>query len=100
MRKLGLLLLACAVLGAQDLPPSTVAPVAPAAPPVLENTGKPMVASFHCTEEDIRLAGLGCSEQDPCPVYLELAAVDANSPKAQNAEVPEAAWEVGFSDLA
>ena len=77
MRKLGLLLLACVVLGAQDAPPAAVAPVVPAAPPVLENTGKPMVAPFHCTEEDIRSAGLGCSEQDPCPVYLELAAVEA-----------------------
>ena len=77
MRKLGLLLLACVVLGAQDAPPAAVAPVVPAAPPVLENTGKPMVASFHCTEEDIRSAGLGCSEQDPCPVYLELAAAEA-----------------------
>ena len=35
MRKLVLLLLACAVLGAQDLPPAAVAPVVPAAPPVL-----------------------------------------------------------------
>ena len=32
---------------------------------------------FHCTDEDIRSAGLTCSEQDPCPVYLELAAVES-----------------------
>ena len=77
MRKLGLLLLAYGVLGAQDLPPAAGAPVVPAAPVVLENTGKPMLAPFRCTEEDIRSAGLGCSEQDPCPVYLELAAVES-----------------------
>ena len=36
MRKLVLLLLACAVLGAQDLPPAAAPPVTPAAPLVLE----------------------------------------------------------------
>ena len=77
MRKLGSLLLACGALWAQDLPPATAPPVVPAAPVVLENTGKPMVAPFHCTEEDIRSAGLTCSEQDPCPVYLELATVES-----------------------
>ena len=77
MRNLVLLLLACVLLGAQDPPPAAVPPVVPAAPPVLENTGKPMVAPFHCTEEDIRSAGLGCSEEDPCPVYLELSAVES-----------------------
>src|ERR1017187_2904705 len=77
MRKLALLLLACGVFGAQDLPPAAGSPVVPAAPLVMANTGKPMLAPFHCTEEDIRSAGLECSEQDPCPVYLELAAVES-----------------------
>jgi len=31
-----------------------------------------MVAPFQCTDEDIRSAGLSCSDEDPCPVYLEL----------------------------
>ena len=53
---------------AQDQP--TTAP----APLVLENQGKPMLAPFQCSDEDIRSAGLACSEEDPCPVYLELAA--------------------------
>src|ERR1035437_5746388 len=79
MRKLASLLLACGALWAQDLPPAAGAPVIPAAPPVLENTGKPMVAPFRCTEEDIRSAGLTCSEEDPCPVYLELAGVDSTA---------------------
>ena len=36
-----------------------------------------MLVPFRCTDEDIRAAGLTCSEQDPCPVYLELAAVES-----------------------
>jgi len=77
MRKLASLLLACGALWAQDLPPVAAPSVVPAAPLVLENTGKPMLVPFRCTEEDIRSAGLTCSEQDPCPVYLELAAVES-----------------------
>jgi hypothetical protein len=45
--------------------------------PLLRNTGKPMVVAYHCGEEDIRLAGMICSLDDPCPVYLELASVEA-----------------------
>jgi photosystem II stability/assembly factor-like uncharacterized protein len=29
-----------------------------------------------CTDEDIQTAGLTCTEDDPCPVYLELTAVE------------------------
>jgi BNR/Asp-box repeat len=43
----------------------------------LENTGKPMRASYECTAAETQAAGIGCSEQDPCPVYLELSNVDA-----------------------
>src|SRR5436853_96868 len=65
------------VLGAlaQDQP--ATAP----APPVLENQGKPMLAPFQCSEEDIRSAGLTCSEEDPCQVYLELAAAVSTGPR-------------------
>jgi hypothetical protein len=31
---------------------------------------------FACTDEDIQLAGLTCTEDDPCPVYMELTAVE------------------------
>jgi photosystem II stability/assembly factor-like uncharacterized protein len=75
MCKLALLLFAFCALPAQDAPPTAPAPVAPVEPPVLVNNGKPMGVPFRCTEEDIHSAGLTCSEQDPCPVYLELAAV-------------------------
>jgi hypothetical protein len=43
----------------------------------LENSGKPMRVLYECTAEDTQVAGLGCSEGDPCPVYLELENVDA-----------------------
>lgn len=49
----------------------------PAEAPPLQNTGKPMVVDYRCGEEDIRLAGLGCTIEDPCPVFLELALVEA-----------------------
>lgn len=43
--------------------------------PVLENTGKPIRLPFHCTDDDMQWAGMACSDQDPCPVYLELLGV-------------------------
>jgi len=45
------------------------------APPLLENHGSPMQLPFRCTGEDIRWAGLSCSEEEPCPIFLELSAV-------------------------
>jgi photosystem II stability/assembly factor-like uncharacterized protein len=40
-----------------------------------------MPVPFHCTEEDISQAGLTCSEEAPCPVYVELTAVAAMGSK-------------------
>jgi hypothetical protein len=45
--------------------------------PPLQNTGKPMMLEYSCSEEDIQGAGLSCAPDDPCPVYLELSAVEA-----------------------
>ena len=66
-------------LAAQDQPPVTppAEPQAPAEPPVLLNNGKPMVLPFQCTHEDVGSAGFSCSEEAPCPVYLELSAATA-----------------------
>ena len=67
------LLLACTG-AAQDtppVPPQTATP-APSAPQVLENSGKPMTVPFHCSAEDLHWAGLSCSQDDPCPIFLEL----------------------------
>ena len=46
-------------------------------PPVLVNSGKPMVLPFECTPEDVGSAGFSCSEEAPCPVYLDLSAATA-----------------------
>ena len=35
-----------------------------------------MVLPFQCTAEDIQWAGLSCTEEEPCPLYLELTAVE------------------------
>ena len=51
-------------------------PATVSAKPRLENTGTPMQVDFECTEEDLHVAGLPCTADDPCPVYLELAALE------------------------
>ena len=61
---------------AQDQPPAANPVTVPTAP-VLENTGKPMVLPFQCTAEELRFAGLSCTEEEPCPLYLELTAVES-----------------------
>jgi len=78
-----LLIVAAILLGstipagfAQEHPLAPPAPT-PVSPPVLENTGKPVVVPFQCSLEDIQTAGLSCSEEDPCPIYLELTAVES-----------------------
>ena len=43
----------------------------------LENAGRPMRVSFECTEADTQAAALSCSEEDPCPVFLELSNVES-----------------------
>jgi photosystem II stability/assembly factor-like uncharacterized protein len=69
-----LTVLAAAAAWAQEQPPVNLAS------PVLENSGKPMVLPFRCTEDDVQWAGMTCSADEPCPVYLELAAVESGVP--------------------
>ena len=45
--------------------------------PVLQNTGKPIQTPFRCTAQDMQWAGMSCTAEEPCPVYLELTAVEA-----------------------
>ena len=75
-------------LAAQLVIPSTPPPPAPPnpakaepakaeAPAILklEYAGKPLVVEQpSCTDEEIQSLGLSCTREDPCPVYLELAA--------------------------
>ena len=72
------LVVSCLVMGCRVA--QAVSPAAGQAeglpPAVLENTGQPMRLAFQCTEEDLRAFGLTCPASQPCPVYLELAAVE------------------------
>src|ERR1700761_4491355 len=45
--------------------------------PVYEYDGKPIMIPYHCSLEDVRWAGMTCSESEPCPMYLELSSADA-----------------------
>ena len=75
-----LLLPAAAAWGQEQPPAATASPSAPPAlpvAPVLENHGKPMVVPFQCTDDDIQWAGMTCSPDDPCPIYLELTTLEA-----------------------
>jgi hypothetical protein len=60
----------------QDAPPASPPP-APAPPPVFAYEGKPITLPFHCSIEDMRWAGMTCSEDEPCPIYLELSSTEA-----------------------
>lgn len=44
-------------------------------PVPLTNNGAPMHVAFGCPEDDLRDAGMLCTDASPCPVYLELNAV-------------------------
>lgn len=35
-----------------------------------------MTLPFRCTEDDMAWAGMSCSEEEPCPVYLEITAAE------------------------
>lgn len=84
MRLLAALLLACWVQG--QAPPAKTNPASSnpvethqdeaGKPPVLENDGKPMTVPFRCTDDDMQWAGMSCTEDQPCPVYTELASLE------------------------
>jgi hypothetical protein len=48
---------------------------------LLHNTGGPMRVPFACTEDDLQMAGLLCTDSDPCPIYLELNAITSAGKK-------------------
>src|SRR5690348_7133218 len=79
MRILAALMLACWVQGQEPLAPAAPIEPRPAElekPAVLENNGKPMVLPFQCTDDDMQWAGMSCPEDQPCPVYVELASLE------------------------
>lgn len=46
-------------------------------PQALQFAGKPIQIESRCTPEDMRSAGLLCTEEEPCGLYLEVAAVES-----------------------
>lgn len=59
---------------AQVTPPTPPQAPQTAEPPRYRYLGEPITLNFQCTNSDIVAHGLHCTEQAPCPVYLELAA--------------------------
>src|ERR1700733_2817217 len=43
--------------------------------PILSNHGEPMQVAYACAEEDLQWAGMSCTDDEPCPIYLELNSV-------------------------
>jgi len=71
------LLLACVMKAQSQSPPASPELTGPPANPTLvRNEGKPMGIPFTCTDDDMQWAGMSCSEDEPCPVYLELTGID------------------------
>ena len=64
---------------AQERPATT--PTSPSPPassrPVIGNDGTPMLLPFRCSAEDVRWAGLSCSDDAPCPIFFEISSVEA-----------------------
>ncbi len=72
---------------AQEPPPAPAPQVR-----VMEYAGKPIAFPFRCTDDDIQWAGLTCSQNEPCPIYLELSALEASGDRivaAGNLHSPE-----------
>jgi hypothetical protein len=42
---------------------------------ILTNNDEPMRLAYSCAEEDLQWAGMSCSDDEPCPIYLELNSV-------------------------
>ena len=74
----GMALAACLVCASNaQTPPATPAAEQATVLQPLRNAGKPMLVEYQCSLEDIQFAGLSCTEDDPCPIYLDLSAVEA-----------------------
>jgi hypothetical protein len=65
LRKSGLFLLAALTISAQETA-------------ILKNNDEPMRVAYACAEEDLQWAGMSCTADEPCTIYLELSSVAAN----------------------
>ena len=66
----------CTVCAQEPPAPAAPAKTEPEPAPLLHYNGKPLVLPFQCTDDDMQWAGMSCSEEQPCPIYLELSAMD------------------------
>jgi photosystem II stability/assembly factor-like uncharacterized protein len=64
-------------LAGQDVPKQDAQEAPAKASPIFEYDGKPITIPYHCSLDDIKWAGMTCSEDEACPMYLELASADA-----------------------
>src|SRR6266700_3426744 len=60
--------LAAALVGAQE-------------PVVMRYSNTPLQLAYECNEDDITWAGMLCTEQEPCPIFLELSAIGSSGRK-------------------
>lgn len=63
-----------AVASLAQEPPAASAP--PPEKPILVYAGKPLAVAFQCADDDMQWAGMSCSREEPCPVYLELSSLE------------------------
>lgn len=62
---------------APSQPPAQPAEPAPAAAPVkLVYEGRPLAIESSCNEDVIQALGLGCTRDEPCPIFLELSGLE------------------------
>jgi hypothetical protein len=67
---------------AQTPPVAPVETVPPPPPkPTYRYEGKPIALQAQCGDAEILEYGMSCSQDEPCPVYLELAAADSAGSK-------------------
>jgi hypothetical protein len=70
------LVLLCTVCAQEPPPKAEPAKTEPEAAPLLRYSGTPLLLPFQCTDDDMQWAGMSCSEEQPCPIYLELSGLD------------------------
>lgn len=49
--------------------------------PILTNSGEPIRVAYACAEDDLQFAGMSCTDDETCAIYLELSSVVAEGKK-------------------
>lgn len=74
--------LASSLVGAQTPPAPATEPSPPPAPkPAYRYVGNPIGLESKCGDAEMAEYGMSCTEDEPCPVYLELAAAESAGSK-------------------